>query len=57
VFRYGASDKTAELIGSLPAGSTSFTDKPASPGPYRYCVSGIDRAWNAGPASAPTTAA
>jgi uncharacterized lipoprotein YddW (UPF0748 family) len=56
VFRYASSDKTAQLVGSVPADATSFTDKPASPGSYGYCVSGLDRAWNQGPASAPTTA-
>jgi len=57
VYRYGAADTTAELVGSVPAGTETFTDTPGSPGPYGYCVGGLDRAWNEGPASAPTTTA
>ncbi|HEY7223704.1 MAG TPA: family 10 glycosylhydrolase [Micromonosporaceae bacterium] len=58
VFRYGPSEKTAQLVGEVRAtdpGELQWTDTPASPGPYGYCVSGLDRSWTEGATSSPTT--
>jgi uncharacterized lipoprotein YddW (UPF0748 family) len=58
VYRYGDGSTTAELVGMVRATGADevrWTDKPGTAGAYSYCVSGLDRSWNEGPASAPTT--
>jgi uncharacterized lipoprotein YddW (UPF0748 family) len=60
IYRYGDQASTAELVATVRSagdGEQSIVDAPGGPGPYGYCVSGLDRSWNEGPASAPATAA
>ena len=60
IYRYGEGDQTAELVATVRAtgdGEQSIVDGPGGSGPYGYCVSGLDRTWNEGPASAPVTVA
>jgi hypothetical protein len=56
VYRYGEAESTAQLVATVRAtgdGEQSIVDVPGGPGPYGYCVSGLDRSWNEGPASTP----
>jgi uncharacterized lipoprotein YddW (UPF0748 family) len=56
VYRHGPGSTTAELVATVRASGEeqSFVDSPqAGTGPWTYCVSGLDRSWNEGPASAP----
>jgi uncharacterized lipoprotein YddW (UPF0748 family) len=58
VYRYGEDSTAAELVAKVRAAGpdeVKWTDKPGAAGPYGYCVSGLDRSWNEGPASAPIT--
>jgi hypothetical protein len=60
IYRYGDQASTAELVATVRStgdGEQSIVDVPAAPGPYGYCVSGLDRSANEGPASAPVTLA
>jgi len=58
VYRYGEGATVAELVATVRSagdGEQSIVDAPGGPGPYGYCVSGVDRSANEGPASAPAT--
>lgn len=58
IYRYGEEETTAQLVATVRAtgdGEQSIVDVPGGTGPYGYCVSGLDRTWNEGPASAPAT--
>jgi uncharacterized lipoprotein YddW (UPF0748 family) len=59
IYRYGPTDVEAELVATVRAAGDqqSFVDTPAGEGPFGYCVSGLDRSWNEGPASAAAVAA
>lgn len=60
IYRYGEGDPTAELVASVRAtgdGEQSIVDVPGGPGSYGYCVAGLDRTWNEGPASPPVLVA
>jgi uncharacterized lipoprotein YddW (UPF0748 family) len=60
IYRSGEGATIAELVATVRSvgdGEQSFVDAPGGPGPYGYCVSGLDRSANEGPASPPAVVA
>jgi uncharacterized lipoprotein YddW (UPF0748 family) len=55
VYRYGPGATTADLVATIRSAGDeqTFIDTPGDGGPFGYCVSGLDRSWNEGPASTP----
>jgi hypothetical protein len=59
VYRFGPDDEAATLVATVRAtgeAEQSWTNSPPTDGPYGYCVTGLDRSWNEGAATAPALA-